>query len=146
MVKPRFQHYRKYTPGPDPLAPPPDLSKAVRAIADEVMFGYSAEQALREYLRRAGEGMAGYDELAARVRERRQAMLQRNNLAGTLNDVRALLDQAVLAERGQVARDVDMDDLDRSMRELTLHNLPASPAATVTELDGYEWASAEAHS
>ena len=144
MVKPRFQHYRKYTPGPDPLAPPPDLSKAVRAIADEVMFGYSAEQALREYLRRGDDSMAGYDDLVARIRERRQAMLQKNNLSGTLNDVRKLLDEAVLAERGQLARDVDMDDLDRSMRELTLDNLPASPAAAVTELGGYEWASAEA--
>ena len=48
---------------------------------------------------------------------------------------------ALLAERGQLARDVDMDDLDRSMRELTLDNLPDSPAAAVTELNGYDWAS-----
>lgn len=144
MVKPRYQHYRKYTPGPDPLAPPPDLSKAVRAIADDVMFGYSAEQALREYLRRGAEGVEGYDELAARIAERRQELLQRSNLQGTLNEVRKLLDDAVLAERGQLARDVDMDDLDRSMREMTLENLPASPAAAVTELDGYDWASNEA--
>lgn len=144
MVKPRFQHYRKYTPGPDPLAPPPDLAKAVRAIADEVMLGYSAEQALREYLRRGADSMAGYDDLLARLSERRQAMLQKNNLAGTLNDVRTLLEEAILAERGQLARDVGMDDLDRSMRELTLDNLPASPAAAVTELGGYEWASGEA--
>ena len=46
MVNPRYLHYRKYTPGPDPLAPPPDLTEAVRAIADDVMYGYSAEQAL----------------------------------------------------------------------------------------------------
>lgn len=139
MVKPRFQHYRKYTPGPDPLAPPPDLTKAVRAIADEVMAGYSAEQALREYLRREG-----YDELMARISERRQAMLQKSNLGGTLQEVQKLLDDAVLAERGQLARDVDMDDLDRSMREMTLDNLPASPAAAVTELGEYDWASREA--
>ena len=144
MVKPRYQHYRKYTPGPDPLAPPPDLSKAVRAIADDVMFGYSAEQALREYLRRGAEGVEGYDELAARIAERRQELLQKGNLQGTLNEVRKLLDDAVLAERGQLARDVDMDDLDRSMREMTLENLPASPAAAVTELDGYDWVSNEA--
>ncbi len=144
MVKPRYQHYRKYTPGPDPLAPPPDLSKAVRAIADDVMFGYSAEQALREYLRRGTESAEGYDELAARIAERRQELLYKGNLQGTLNEVRKLLDAAVLAERGQLARDVDMDDLDRSMREMTLENLPTSPAAAVTELDGYDWASNEA--
>lgn len=49
------QHrYRRYTPSPDPLAPPPDLTKAVRAIADDVMYGYSTEQAMREYLHRDG--------------------------------------------------------------------------------------------
>ena len=137
MAKQR--RYRRYTPGPDPLAPPPDLTKAVRAIADEVMAGYSAEQALREYLRREG-----YDELMARIAERRQAMLQKSNLGGTLNEVKQLLDDAVLAERGQLARDVDMDELDRTMREMTLDNLPTSPAAAVTELGEYDWASTEA--
>ena len=75
MVNPRYLHYRKYTPGPDPLAPPPDLTEAVRAIADDVMYGYSAEQALREDLRRGAEGVEGYDELAARIAERRQELL-----------------------------------------------------------------------
>lgn len=50
----------------------------------------------------------------------------------------------MLAERGQLARDVDMDDLDRTMRAMTLDNLPVSPAAAVTELNGYDWASSEA--
>ena len=136
--------YRAYTPGPDPLAPPPDVAKAVRAIADDVMAGYSAQQAMREYLRRGGEGVAGYDDLMRRLAQRRQAMLERHNLGQTLTDVKQLLDQAVLAERGQLARDVEMDELDRSMREMTLENLPDSPAAAVSELASYDWASHEA--
>ena len=32
MVNPRYLHYRKYTPGPDPLAPPPDLTEAVLSL------------------------------------------------------------------------------------------------------------------
>ena len=61
MVNPRYLHYRKYTPGPDPLAPPPDLTEAVRAIADDVMYGYSAEQALRDgsVLAAVAEALAG---------------------------------------------------------------------------------------
>ena len=134
------QHrYRRYTPGPDPLAPPPDLAKAVRAIADDVMYGYSAEQAMREYLRREG-----YDDFLRQIAERRQELLHKTNLGGTLQEAKKLLDEAVLAERGQLARDVDMDDLDRTMREMTLDNLPVSPAAAVTELNGYDWASSAA--
>ncbi|MEH0147042.1 VWA domain-containing protein [Corynebacterium sp. Q4381] len=132
------RRYRKYTPGPDPLAPPPNLAKAVRAIADDVMYGYSAEQAMREYLRREG-----YDDFLRQIAERRQELLQRTNLGGTIQEAKKLLDEAVLAERGQLARDVDMDDLDRTMREMTLDNLPASPAAAVTELGDYNWASHE---
>lgn len=133
------RRYRKYTPGPDPLAPPPNLAKAVRAIADDVMFGYSAEQAMREYLRREG-----YDDFLRQIAERRQELLQKTNLGGTLQEAKKLLDDALLAERGQLARDVDMDDLDRTMREMTLDNLPTSPAAAVTELTSYDWASSEA--
>lgn len=133
------RRYRKYTPGPDPLAPPPDLAKAVRAIADDVMFGYSAEHAMREYLRREG-----YDDFLRQIAERRQELLQKTNLGGTLQEAKKLLDDAVLAERGQLARDVEMDDLDRTMREMTLDNLPTSPAAAVTELASYDWASSEA--
>ncbi|SDL63204.1 Uncharacterized protein, contains von Willebrand factor type A (vWA) domain [Corynebacterium mycetoides] len=137
MAKQR--RYRRYTPGPDPLAPPPDLTKAVRAIADDVMYGYSAEQAMREYLRREG-----YDDFLRQIAERRKELLHKTNLGGTLQEAKKLLDEAVLAERGQLARDVDMDDLDRTMREMTLDNLPVSPAAAVTELNGYDWASSEA--
>lgn len=133
------RRYRKYTPGPDPLAPPPDLAKAVRAIADDVMFGYSAEHAMREYLRREG-----YDDFLRQIAERRQELLQKTNLGGTLKEAKKLLDDAVLAERGQLARDVEMDDLDRTMREMTLDNLPTSPAAAVSELGSYDWASTEA--
>ncbi|MCT1684979.1 VWA domain-containing protein [Corynebacterium appendicis] len=137
MAKQR--RYRRYTPGPDPLAPPPDLTKAVRAIADDVMYGYSTEQAMREYLRREG-----YDDFLRQIAERRKELLHKTNLGGTLQEAKKLLDNVVLAERGQLARDVDMDDLDRTMREMTLDNLPVSPAAAVTELNGYDWASSEA--
>ncbi|WP_273416448.1 vWA domain-containing protein [Corynebacterium appendicis] len=137
MAKQR--RYRRYTPGPDPLAPPPDLTKAVRAIADDVMYGYSTERAMREYLRREG-----YDDFLRQIAERRKELLHKTNLGGTLQEAKKLLDEAVLAERGQLARDVDMDDLDRTMREMTLDNLPVSPAAAVTELNGYDWASSEA--
>jgi uncharacterized protein with von Willebrand factor type A (vWA) domain len=135
--------FRKYDGG-DPLAPPVDLAEALDAIGQEVMAGYSPERAMREFLRRGGTDQAGLDELARRVAERRREILQRNNLDGTMREVRELLDKAVLAERGQLARDTTMDDGDRAFRELVLDNLPTSTPAAVGELASYDWQSSEA--
>lgn len=136
--------YGRYTGGPDPLAPPLDLTDALEEIAEEVMAGYSPEQAMREYLQRGGRDMTGLDELAGRVQQRRRDLLQRHRLDGTLEQVRKLLDEAVLEERKQLARDIRMDDMDRDFREMQLLNLPDSPAAAVTELSDYDWQSTTA--
>lgn len=136
--------YGRYTGGPDPLAPPLDLTDALEEIAEDVMAGYSPQQAMREYLQRGGRDMTGLDELAGRVQQRRRDLLSRHNLDGTLEQVRELLDEAVLEERKQLARDIRMDDTDRDFREMQLLNLPDSPAAAVTELSGYDWQSSTA--
>jgi uncharacterized protein with von Willebrand factor type A (vWA) domain len=135
--------YRKYDGG-DPLAPPVDLAEALDAIGQDVMAGYSPERAMREYLRRGDRDQVGLDELSRRVAERRRDLLRRHNLDGTLQEVRELLDRAVLEERKQLARDVEMDDADRDFREMQLENLPPSTAAAVTELASYDWQSREA--
>ncbi|WP_213816853.1 VWA domain-containing protein [Glaciihabitans sp. dw_435] len=140
----RASRYSKYAGGPDPLASPIDLSEALDAIGEDVMAGYSPESAMREFLRRGGKDKAGLDELARRVSERRRELTQKHNLDGTLREVTELLKKAVLAERGQLARDVDMDDSDRMLAEMQLDNLPASPAAAVSELSDYSWKSSEA--
>src|SRR3954469_5100366 len=135
--------YKKYAGG-DPLAPPVDLAEALDAIGQDVMAGYSPERAMREFLRRGGQDQRGLDDLARQIAERRRELLDRHNLDGTMQEVRELLESAVLKERGQLARDVDMDDDDRSFREMRLENLPSSTAAAVSELADYDWTSAEA--
>lgn len=135
--------YGRYLGG-DPLAPPVDLAEALDAIGEDVMAGYSPERAMQEYLRRGRAGQRGLDDLARRVAERRRRLLEEHRLDGTLAEVRELLDKAVLAERGQLARDVTMDEGDRAFRELRLDSLPSSTAAAVTELASYDWQSAEA--
>ncbi|HEY3529417.1 MAG TPA: VWA domain-containing protein [Nocardioides sp.] len=136
--------YTAYDGGPDPLAPPVDIAEALDAIGEDVMAGYSPERAMREFLRRGSQGQRGLDDLARRIAEKRRELTQRHNLDGTLQEVRELLDHAVLSERGQLARDVSMDDGDRALRELTLDNLPQSTAAAVSELSSYDWQSREA--
>jgi uncharacterized protein with von Willebrand factor type A (vWA) domain len=140
----RGSRYGKYVDGPDPLAPPVDLKEALDAIGEDVMAGYSPEQALREFLRRGGRDQNGLDDLAGRVAERRRELTQKHNLDGTLREIKELLDKAVLAERKQLARDALMDEGDRALAQMQLDNLPPSPAAAVSELNGYDWKSGEA--
>jgi uncharacterized protein with von Willebrand factor type A (vWA) domain len=108
------------------------------------MAGYSPERAMREFLRRGGRDRRGLDDLARRIAEKRHELTQRHHLDGTLQEVRELLDSALVHERGQLARDISMDDDDRALRELTLDNLPSSTAAAVSELASYDWQSRDA--
>ncbi|WP_106296710.1 vWA domain-containing protein [Knoellia remsis] len=133
--------YARYSGGPDPLAPPVDLAEALDAIGEEVMAGYSAEHAMREFLRRGGRDQRGLDDLAARVAQRKNELLQRHSLDGTMREVRELLDRAVLEERKQLARDLDDD---ARFAELQLENLPSSTAGAVSELSDYSWRSSQA--
>ncbi|WP_336713452.1 vWA domain-containing protein [Arthrobacter sp. USHLN218] len=140
----RTSRYGRYAGGPDPLAPPVDLGEALDAIAEDVMAGYTPRHALQEFLRRGGRNRSGLDNLAGRVQQRRNELLSRHRLDGTLNEVRKLLDTAVLDERKQLARDAGMDDTDRAFREMQLQNLPQSTAAAVNELASYDWQSSSA--
>jgi len=140
----RGSSYRRFDGGPDPLAPPVDLREALDAVGDDVMAGRSPEAALREFLRRGGSDGRGLDDLARRVAERRRELTSGTDLDGTLREVAALLERAVLDERRQLARDVELDDGDRALAELQLDSLPPSPAAAVAELAGYRWQSRQA--
>ncbi len=140
----RRSRYGRYDGGPDPLAAPVDLSEALDAIGEDVMAGSSPERAMREFLRRGGRDQAGLDDLARRVAERRRDLTGKNNLDGTLQEIKELLDKAVLAERKQLARDTEIDDSDRMLAEMQLDALPASPAAAVAELNSYDFKSSEA--
>ncbi|MCY1684812.1 vWA domain-containing protein [Kocuria sp. SL71] len=140
----RNSRYGRYRGGPDPLAPPPDLTEALDAIGRDVMEGYSPQDALREFLRRGGRGQRGLDDLSRRVNQRRRELLGKHSLGGTLDEVKSLLEQAVRLEREQLLRDARMDPTDRQLREMQLGALPSSTAAAVSELTDYDWASQQA--
>ncbi len=137
----RRSRYARYAGGPDPLAPPVDLRDALDAIGADVMAGTSPERAMRELLRRGSASRTGLDDLARQVAARRREMLRKHSLGGTLDEVKRLLDEAVLAERKQLARDLDDD---ARFAEMRIEGLPPSPAAAVTELADYAWRSGEA--
>lgn len=135
------QRYSAYSGGPDPLAPPVDLREALEQIGQDVMAGTSPRRALSELLRRGSENMRGADRLAAEANRKRRDLLRRNNLDGTLQEIKKLLDEAVLAERKELARALDDD---ARFSELQLESLPPSPAKAVQELSEYDWRSSEA--
>ena len=113
-----MSRYRKYDGG-DPLAPPVDLAEALDAIGQDVMAGYSPERAMREFLRRGGQ-RPGRPRRARPPGRRAAARDPRSATTSTAPCARSreLLDKAVLAERGQLARDITMDDGDRAFREM----------------------------
>jgi uncharacterized protein with von Willebrand factor type A (vWA) domain len=137
----RTSRYSRYSGGPDPLAPPVDLREALEQIGQDVMEGSSPRRALSEMLRRGTKNMTGADRLAAEANRRRRELLKRNNLDGTLAEIKKLLDEAVLAERKELARALDDD---ARFGELQLESLSPSPAKAVQELSEYEWRSPEA--
>ena len=137
----RLSRYSRYTGGPDPLAPPVDLRDALEQIGQDVMEGSSPRRALSELLRRGTKNMKGADRLAAEVNKRRRDLLARNNLDGTLQEIKKLLDEAVLAERKELARALDDD---ARFAEMQIESLSPSPAKAVQELSDYNWRSPEA--
>ena len=105
------------------------------------MEGTSPRRALSELLRRGTKDTKGADRLAAEVNRRRRELLNRNNLDGTLQEIKQLLDEAVLSERKELARALDDD---ARFAELQIEALSPSPAKAVQELSDYDWRSPEA--
>jgi uncharacterized protein with von Willebrand factor type A (vWA) domain len=136
----RFR-YGSWRGGADPLEPPFDVRAAVDEIGSDVLAGSSLREALQEFLRRGTGDHRGLDELRREVRRRRKELRRRGNLAGTLDQVRAMLDQALAAERDELAEDPSVE---ARLAEMTLSSLPDDTAGAVRDLADYEWHSAEA--
>ncbi len=136
----RFR-YGPWAGGPDPLAPPYDVRAAIDRIGEDVLSAGSVRDALRELLRRGVDGRGGLDRLAERIRRLRAQARRRGDLGGTLDQVRAALDQALTAEREVLA--AANDDAAR-LAEMELATLPDDVAGAVRALDSYDWRSDEA--
>src|SRR3954452_18887681 len=136
----RFR-YSPWSGGPDPLAPPFDVRSALDEVGQDVLAGGSLRESLRELMRRGMDGRRGLDDLAERVRRLREAARRRGDLGGTLDQVRAMLDQALAKERDTLAGE---DGDDARLAEMDLATIPDDVAGAVRALADYEWHSPEA--
>ncbi|WP_156415662.1 vWA domain-containing protein [Terrabacter sp. Soil811] len=136
----RFR-YAPWSGGPDPLAPPFDVRSALDDVGHDVLAGGSLREALRELMRRGMDGRRGLDDLADRVRRLREAARRRGDLGGTLDQVRAMLDQALAEERDTLAGE---DGDDARLAEMDLATIPDDVAGAVRALGDYAWHSPEA--
>jgi len=135
--------YSPWTGGADPLAPPFDVRSALDEVGRDVMAGGSLRESLRELLRRGMDGRRGLDDLAERVRRLREAARRRGDLGGTLDQVRAMLDQALAMERDQLAGE---EGDDARLAEMDLATIPDDVAGAVRALSSHEWHSQPARS
>jgi uncharacterized protein with von Willebrand factor type A (vWA) domain len=143
--RPRGYRYGSWHDGPDPLAPPYDVRRALDRIGDDVLTGATPRDALRRLLRhgldRDGQGPRGLDDMLRRLREQRKRLRESGRMDGTLEEVRRLIDTAVGQERSALFPDPSDD---ARFRETTLDALPSDPARAVRQLDSYDWKSPEA--
>jgi len=137
----RRYRYGSWRGGPDPLAPPYDVRAAVDQIGADLLSAGNLRDSLRDLLRRGLDGQGGLDRLAAKIAKLRAQARRRGDLGGTLDQVRAALDQALAAERETLA---GTDGEDARFAELELATIPDDVAGAVRALDSYEWRSAEA--
>src|SRR6185437_4375585 len=140
MSQPAYR-YGPWHDGPDPLAPPYDIARALDELGDSVLDGANTSDALREFLHRGAPGVRGVDDLLRRVREQRRALRERGRLDGTLEQARALLDKAVGQERAALFPDPSDD---ARLRETELDTLPSDPARAIRALADYDWRSPDA--
>lgn len=142
MTEPHDRYrYGRWHPGPDPLAPPADLTDATARLGDEIMGGASPRGALDELLRRGTRETTGLDGLTRRLWERRNRLQRDNRMGGTLTEVRELLRRALEHEREALAREPSED---ARFSEAMLDALPSGTAASVNELASYDWRSGDA--
>jgi uncharacterized protein with von Willebrand factor type A (vWA) domain len=138
-----FHHFR-YGPwrgGPDPLRPPFDVRAAIDKIGQDVLSTGTVRDSLRDLMRRGVDGRGGLDRLLDKIRRLGAQARRRGDLGGTLDQVRAALDQALAAEREALA---GSDTDEARLAELELETLPDDVAGAVRSLDHYSWRSEEA--
>jgi uncharacterized protein with von Willebrand factor type A (vWA) domain len=129
--------YSRWDGTQEPFAGELAAADALDAIADDVLMGMDARDAL-DRLRRGGMGgrLGGLDALRARLAERRRREEETLDLAAPLEEVRRRLDDILDRERSALSFEAGDD---ARMREAFLEALPPDGPGTIGELRDYRF-------
>jgi uncharacterized protein with von Willebrand factor type A (vWA) domain len=137
----RSWRYGSWRGGRDPLEPPFDVRAAIDEVGRDVLGGSAIRDAVDRLLRRGLGRRRGLDDLRRDLARRRRELQRRGNLTGTLDRVRAALDQVLAEERATLAAE---DTEDARLAEMQLDDVPDDIASAVRELSSYDWHSPQA--
>ncbi|MEE8602104.1 VWA domain-containing protein [Euzebya tangerina] len=128
--------YGRWSGTQDPWGNDLSPDEVLAEIADDLMDGVDPDDAIDDLLRRGIEGrMEGLDDLMERLRQARQAELDRMGLEGPLQQVAQKLDEIVELER--TALQFADDDLAAAEHSAQLDRLPTDPAGQIAALQDY---------
>jgi uncharacterized protein with von Willebrand factor type A (vWA) domain len=134
--------YSRWDGTQDPFGPEVDASDVLEELADDVLMGTGADNALRRLMRRGMQGrFSGLDALRRRLNHMRQQEEEALDLSGPLEQVRESLDEILDRERSTLSFKAEDD---ARMRELFLDSLPPDAPGMVRELQDYRFVDPQA--
>jgi uncharacterized protein with von Willebrand factor type A (vWA) domain len=134
--------YSRWDGTQDPFGPEVDASDVLEELADDVLMGTGADNALRRLMRRGMQGrFSGLDALRQRLNHMRQQEEEALDLSGPLEEVREQLDEILDRERSTLSFKAEDD---ARMRELFLDSLPPDAPGMIRELQDYRFVDPQA--
>lgn len=128
--------YGRWSGTQDPWGDDLSPDEVLAEIADDLLDGVDPSEAIEDLLRRGIDGrMAGLDELRERLRQARQAELDRMGLEGPLQRVAEQLDAVEQLER--TALQFAEDQLAAAEHTAQLDRMPDDPAGKLAAMQQY---------
>lgn len=131
--------YGPFRGGADPLAPLVDSGTGVDELGERILQGKSVQEAIRDLMRTGSKGRKGFEQMYRQIQERYENARQSGSMNGLLDDLHAMLAEAIEAERSALFP--DPSDSAR-FAETILDALPSDVPNAMKELDQYQWRSA----
>jgi uncharacterized protein with von Willebrand factor type A (vWA) domain len=134
--------YSRWDGTQEPFDSSIDASDVLEELADDVLMGTSADNALRRLMRRGMQGrFSGMDALRNRLHQMREQEEEALDLSGPLEEIRQQLEEILDRERSTLSFKAEDD---ARMRESFLDNLPPDAPGQISELTDYRFVDPQA--